>query len=241
MVRRGKKAGKRHGKSHEAEYRPSLSDFKTKKLLGKGGFGAVYLARKIRGPRCSTEMKKVELDILQSMSGQAYFPALHWSFEEEDTQYLVMDHVKGGDMFELLSAKQRMRVPEVKFYAAELLAAVDNLHKHGIVHQDIKLENVMVDEEGHLCLAADLDLRSVGFMLFEMWAGESPFDPAQTPQKMEMKFPPETPDSLISLLTGLLSPDPASRLTMEQAKQHEFFQGLDWMQVEQRGMSPPRC
>ncbi|KAK7501791.1 hypothetical protein BaRGS_00006877, partial [Batillaria attramentaria] len=60
------------------------------------------------------------------------------------------DYVKGVEIFEMI-AKQRLTLSKVKFYAAELLTAVNNLHKHGIVHRDIK-NNVMVDEEGHICL-----------------------------------------------------------------------------------------
>nr|KAG5710039.1 hypothetical protein BaRGS_030115 [Batillaria attramentaria] len=59
-------------------------------------------------------------------------------------------YVKGVEVFEMI-AKQRMTLSKVKFYAAELLAAVDNLHKHGIVHRDIK-NKVMADDEGHVCL-----------------------------------------------------------------------------------------
>ena len=69
-------------------------------------------------------------------------------------QYLVMDYYCGGDLLTLLS-KFEDRLPEemARFYVAEMVLAINSLHKLGYVHRDIKPDNVLLDRTGHIVLA----------------------------------------------------------------------------------------
>ena len=69
-------------------------------------------------------------------------------------QYFVMDYYCGGDLLTLLS-KFEDHLPEdmARFYLAEMVLAIDCLHKLGYVHRDIKPDNVLIDRQGHIVLA----------------------------------------------------------------------------------------
>jgi len=69
-------------------------------------------------------------------------------------QYFVMDYYCGGDLLTLLS-KFEDHLPEdmARFYLAEVVLAIDCLHKLGYVHRDIKPDNVLIDRQGHIVLA----------------------------------------------------------------------------------------
>lgn len=75
-------------------------------------------------------------------------------FQDELNLYLVMDYYCGGDLLTLLS-KFEDRLPEdmAKFYIAEMVLAIDSIHKLGYVHRDIKPDNVLLDANGHIRLA----------------------------------------------------------------------------------------
>jgi ribosomal protein S6 kinase alpha-5 len=47
----------------------------------------------------------------------------------------------------------RLTESEVRLYLAEILVAIEELHKNGIIHRDIKLDNVLIDKEGHIRIA----------------------------------------------------------------------------------------
>lgn len=65
---------------------------------------------------------------------------------------LFEDYISGGELFTHLCSRGKFTYDETKFYAAELVVALDSLHKLGIIYRDVKLENIMVDQEGHIIL-----------------------------------------------------------------------------------------
>uniref|UniRef100_A0A803YKE3 non-specific serine/threonine protein kinase n=1 Tax=Meleagris gallopavo TaxID=9103 RepID=A0A803YKE3_MELGA len=79
-------------------------------------------------------------------------PCLNQAFQTEGKLYLILDFLRGGDLFTRLSKEVMFTEDDVKFYLAELALALDHLHSLGIIYRDLKPENILLDEEGHIKL-----------------------------------------------------------------------------------------
>lgn len=93
----------------------------------------------------------VERKILAKLNNP-YICKLHFSFQTQTTLYLVMDFFNGGELFNQIHTGTSKRLPEnrIKQYAAEIVCVLAFLHKIGIVYRDIKPENLILDQEGHI-------------------------------------------------------------------------------------------
>ncbi|XP_066279773.1 serine/threonine-protein kinase MRCK alpha-like isoform X12 [Branchiostoma lanceolatum] len=154
--------------SRVKQLRLHRSDFETLKVIGRGAFGEVAVVRsrstdqvyamKILNKwemlkRAETACFMEERDVLVK-GDKRWITKLHYAFQDEDYLYLVMDYYSGGDLLTLLS-KFEDRLPEdmARFYVAEMILAVDSIHRLGYVHRDIKPDNVLLDVNGHIRLA----------------------------------------------------------------------------------------
>jgi len=141
------------------------SHFELLKVLGQGSFGKVFMVRKVVGADKGTiyAMKvlkkatlkvrdrvrtKMERDILAEVE-HPFIVHLHYAFQTEGKLYLVLEFLRGGDLFTRLSKEIMFTEDDVKIYLAELAMALDHLHKLGIVYRDLKPENVLLDVDGH--------------------------------------------------------------------------------------------
>lgn len=77
---------------------------------------------------------------------------LHYAFQTPEKLYFVIDFLNGGELFYHLRREQRFSEDRARFYAAEILLALECLHKNGIIYRDLKPENVLLDSEGHVKL-----------------------------------------------------------------------------------------
>uniref|UniRef100_H0WZM2 non-specific serine/threonine protein kinase n=1 Tax=Otolemur garnettii TaxID=30611 RepID=H0WZM2_OTOGA len=144
------------------------AQFELLKVLGQGSFGKVSLVRKKTGPdagqlyamkvlkKASLKVQdrvrtKVERDILVEVN-HPFIVKLHYAFQTEGKLYLILDFLRGGDVFTRLSKKVLFTEEDVKFYLAELALALDHLHQLGIVYRDLKPENILLDEIGYIKL-----------------------------------------------------------------------------------------
>ncbi|XP_076307788.1 ribosomal protein S6 kinase alpha-2-like isoform X1 [Tachypleus tridentatus] len=142
--------------------------FKLLKVLGQGSFGKVFLVKKIIGPdagilyamkvlkkatlKVRDRMRtKMERDILADVR-HPFIVKLHYAFQTEGKLYLILDFLKGGDLFTRLSKEVMFTEEDVKFYLAELALALDHLHNIGIIYRDLKPENILLDTDGHISL-----------------------------------------------------------------------------------------
>jgi len=80
------------------------------------------------------------------------------AFQTEGKLYLVLDYLRGGDLFTRLNKEVMFTEDDVKFYLAELALALDHLHSLGIIYRDLKPENILLDNGGHISLT-DFGLR----------------------------------------------------------------------------------
>lgn len=78
--------------------------------------------------------------------------SLKMSFQTPEDLYLVTDYMSGGELFWHLQKEGRFPEPRAKFYIAELVLALEHLHKHDIVYRDLKPENILLDAHGHVAL-----------------------------------------------------------------------------------------
>jgi len=153
-----------------------LSHFRLLKRLGCGDIGSVYLselngtksyfAMKVMDKASLASRKKLlraqtEKEILQCLD-HPFLPTLYTHFETDKFSCLVMEFCPGGDLHTLRQRQPGKHFPEqaVKFYVAEVLLALEYLHMLGIIYRDLKPENVLVREDGHIMLSDfDLSLR----------------------------------------------------------------------------------
>jgi len=77
---------------------------------------------------------------------------LKFSFQTLSDLYLVTDYMSGGELFWHLQREGRFNETRAKFYVAELILALQHLHKHDIVYRDLKPENILLDANGHIAL-----------------------------------------------------------------------------------------
>jgi len=77
---------------------------------------------------------------------------LQYAFQTEGKLYLILDFLRGGDLFTRLSKEVMFTEEDVKFYLAELALALNHLHSVGIIYRDLKPENILLDSSGHIAV-----------------------------------------------------------------------------------------
>ncbi|XP_043700492.1 serine/threonine-protein kinase RHS3-like [Telopea speciosissima] len=153
-----------------------LSHFRLLKRLGYGDIGSVYLVE-LRGTNTFFAMKVMDKASLASRNkllraqtekeilgllDHPFLPTLYSSFETDKFYCLVMEFCSGGNLHSLRQKQPNKYFSEqaARFYASEILMSLEYLHMLGIVYRDLKPENVLVREEGHIMLSDfDLSLR----------------------------------------------------------------------------------
>ncbi|XP_070258259.1 myotonin-protein kinase isoform X4 [Myotis yumanensis] len=164
------------------EARLQREDFEILKVIGRGAFsevavvkmkqtGQVY-AMKIMNKwdmlkRGEVSCFREERDVLVN-GDRRWITQLHFAFQDENYLYLVMEYYVGGDLLTLLSKfGERIPAEMARFYLAEIVMAIDSVHRLGYVHRDIKPDNILLDRCGHIRLAdfgSCLKLRADGMV-----------------------------------------------------------------------------
>jgi len=185
----------------QAQYRPparkrkvGLDDFNFLAVLGKGNFGKVMLAeeKKTSSLYAIKVLKKefiIDNDEVESTRSEKrvflaaarerhpFLLGLHSCFQTETRVYFVMEYVSGGDLMLHIQRKQ-FSLRQAKFYASEVLLALEYFHANGIIYRDLKLDNILLTVEGHVKVA------DYGLCKEEMWYGSTTSTFCGTPEFM---------------------------------------------------------
>ncbi|XP_551171.5 serine/threonine-protein kinase greatwall [Anopheles gambiae] len=146
---------------------PTIKDFSILKPISRGAFGKVFL-----GYKNSDQNKLYAIKVMQkteminknmvsqviternalALSRSPFCVTLYYSLQTLSSVYLVMEYMVGGDLKSLLAMYGFFDEHTARFYAAEICLALQYLHGHGIVHRDIKPDNMLVAASGHVKL-----------------------------------------------------------------------------------------
>jgi len=147
----------------------SINDFHFLSVLGKGNFGKVMLSEeKSTGNLYAIKVLKkafiIQNDEVESTKSEKrvflaanherhpFLVGLHSCFQTESRIYFVMEYVSGGDLM-LHIQRQQFSERQARFYACEVLLALEYFHKNDIIYRDLKLDNILLTLDGHIKIA----------------------------------------------------------------------------------------
>jgi len=162
-----KPSGAQGGTAAESPSGPKLDDFILLKVIGKGSYGKVmlvkhqaeenkvYAMKMLRKEnvikRNQVEHTKTERNVLEAVT-HPFIVTLHCAFQTPKKLYFVLEYCPGGELFFHLSRAGRFSEGKSRFYASEILLAIEYLHRLNIIYRDLKPENILLNAEGHVKL-----------------------------------------------------------------------------------------
>lgn len=153
-----------------------MEQFALLSVIGRGSYGKVYLVRHVTDGRLyalkvlqkeRVESKKqqqhvrTERAVLAAARASPFLVGFHGCFQNARKLYFVLEYCPGGELFHRLQRCKRLDEPTAKFYAAQILLALEHLHAHGVLYRDLKPENVLIAADGYVKLS-DFGLSRTG-------------------------------------------------------------------------------
>ncbi|XP_008578838.1 PREDICTED: NUAK family SNF1-like kinase 2 [Galeopterus variegatus] len=156
-----KQAVKRHHHKHNLRHRYEFLE-----TLGKGTYGKVKKAREssgrlvaiksIRKDKIKDEQDLMhirrEIEIMSSLN-HPHIITIHEVFENSSKIVIVMEYASRGDLYDYISERQRLSECEARHFFRQIVSAVHYCHQNGVVHRDLKLENILLDANGNIKIA----------------------------------------------------------------------------------------
>ena len=173
----------------QARKKMNITEFEPLTIIGRGAFGEVRVCRQISTGDIVAIKKMRKEDMLNKnqlmhvrtereimTSSNEWIVNLKYSFQDEYYLYLVMDFLPGGDLMNLLMKKEILTEDEARFYTAEMILAVDSVHKLNCIHRDLKPDNILIDKRGHIQLS-DFGLSKLSDNAFYPMSVKDPNEP----------------------------------------------------------------
>ncbi|XP_018421391.1 PREDICTED: protein kinase C theta type isoform X2 [Nanorana parkeri] len=212
----------------------TFDNFILHKMLGKGSFGKVFLAE-LKGTDHffaikvlkkdvvlmddDIECTMVEKRVLSLAWEHPFLTHLYCTFQTRENLFFVMEYLNGGDLMFHIQGCQKFDLYRSKFYTAEIVCGLQFLHSKGVVYRDLKLDNVLLDMDGHVKIA------DFGMCKENMLGDTKTSTFCGTPDYIAPELFVREPEKRLGV-TGNI-------------RQHCFFQDIDWEKLEKRQIEPP--
>ncbi|XP_075045692.1 protein kinase C zeta type isoform X2 [Mixophyes fleayi] len=144
-----------------------LEDFDLIRVIGRGSYAKVLLVRLKKNDQAyamkvvkkelvhdeeDIDWVQTEKHVFEQASNNPFLVGLHSCFQTPSRLFLVIEYVNGGDLMFHMQRQRKLPEEHARFYAAEICIALNFLHERGIIYRDLKLDNVLLDADGHIKL-----------------------------------------------------------------------------------------
>uniref|UniRef100_A0A672PXH4 protein kinase C n=1 Tax=Sinocyclocheilus grahami TaxID=75366 RepID=A0A672PXH4_SINGR len=144
-----------------------LKDFDLLRVIGRGSYAKVLLVRLKKTDRIyamkvvkkelvnddeDIDWVQTEKHVFEQASNHPFLVGLHSCFQTLSRLFFVIEYVNGGDLMFHMQRQRKLPEEHARFYSAEISLALNYLHERGIIYRDLKLDNVLLESEGHIKL-----------------------------------------------------------------------------------------
>ncbi|XP_014662162.1 PREDICTED: protein kinase C iota type-like [Priapulus caudatus] len=145
----------------------ALEQFTLLRVIGRGSYAKVLMVEQKKSKRIyamkvikkelinddeDIDWVQTEKHVFETASNHPFLVGLHSCFQTASRLFFVIEFVSGGDLMFHMQRQRRLPEEHARFYAAEICLALNFLHERGIIYRDLKLDNVLLDQDGHIKL-----------------------------------------------------------------------------------------